>query len=100
MHNSISPEDLISPPFSICTECRMNTLGILMITGGVCIKRCKNCWKDQKVKLPKIKKKIVYIDQLGISEMMKSLLDDDDGRENWKEFFSRLDKLKKLQLIH
>ncbi len=36
-------------------------------------RRCINCWFDKRFPLPKLSKKVIYLDQFVISNMMKQL---------------------------
>lgn len=64
------------------------------------VRRCIHCWFDQRLPLPALKKRIIYLDQFVISNMMKEL---DPATENasgfYRSLFERLDRLSKLQLI-
>ena len=37
------------------------------------IRRCTSCWFDQRLPLPPLDKKVIYLDQFVISNMMKEL---------------------------
>jgi hypothetical protein len=69
------------------------------------VRRCKGCRYDQSIPLPLLKKRIIYLDQFVISNIMKAL---DPGRsqaatgesiEFFLTLFKMLDRLSKLQLI-
>jgi len=100
------PKILISKPYVDCPKCRdKNTFGVLSINRQSYIRRCKKCWYDQSFPLPLLNKKIIYLDQFAISEMMKFLNHrtkaNQKGNINefWGVLFSKLDRLCKLQLI-
>ena len=73
-----------------------------MISGQGYTKRCKECWFTEGYDLPSLNKKVIYLDQFVISEMMKALKRREEGREPdqfWLKLFEKLDRLTKLQLI-
>jgi hypothetical protein len=69
------------------------------------VHRCNSCGFDQTLPLPPLKKRIIYLEQHGISEMAK-VLDSEKtsaaetgNRAYFRTLFKRLDRLSKLQLI-
>jgi hypothetical protein len=64
------------------------------------VRRCINCWFDRSFPLPALNKRIIYLDQFVISNMMKEL---DPGNTQapgfYRALFERLDRLSKLQLV-
>lgn len=99
----ISRAMFISEPYLVCPKCQNKTFGVLSIYDKRYIRECKTCWHHEDIKLPAIIKKIVYIDQFALSEMMKALHEgpgsEGQKRKKWFEFFERLDRARKLQLI-
>jgi len=100
----IDPKIFISPPFIKCPKCKkLDTFGVLFISGHSYTRRCRECWFTESYKLPGIKKKIIYLDQFVISEMMKSinkkLKKTKTTASFWLTLFEKLDRLIKLQLI-
>lgn len=101
----------ISAPFIKCPKCTNKTFGVLSIEDNQYTRKCKKCLYPQQEEpdviyaLPELNKKIIYIDQNAISDMMKSLNPEAEafkqGRIDnfWKELFIKLDKLRKMQLI-
>lgn len=67
-------------------------------------RRCINCWFDQRFPLPKLNKKIIYLDQFVISNMMKQLDPNTPPAQRghhagfFLELFETLDRVCKLQL--
>lgn len=64
------------------------------------VRRCVNCWFDKSLPLSPVKKRIIYLDQFVISNMMKEL--DPTCTHSagfYRNLFERLDRLSKLQLI-
>jgi hypothetical protein len=97
------PREFIQAPFIACPRCGTgNAFGVLSIGSGY-TRRCRECWHTDRFPLPRIRKTVVYLDQLVISEMMKALnpAARAHGRVDsfWLELFERLDVLSKLQLI-
>lgn len=98
-------KEFVHAPFVQCPDCGKEKLGVLMICDRHYVRRCINCWFDQSLPLPPIQKRVVYLDQLVISNMMKELDPASGpaakGTNNgfFRTLFERLDRLKKLQLI-
>lgn len=98
------PKKLIRPPFTVCPKCNKSEFGVLTINGNSYVKRCRSCWADAKFHLPQIVKKVIYLDQFVISEMMKSINPASRSYSNeklkpYREIYEKLDHLSKLQLI-
>lgn len=105
------PQILISPPFIKCPKCGQEQFGVLSINRNSYSRRCRNCMfpsrdeSEQLYFLPPLKKKVIYLDQFAISEMMKILNPKTDAfRENkidpfWKLLFGKIERLCKLQLV-
>lgn len=106
-----NPSIFISPPYIKCPKCGKNSFGILMICDDHYFRRCKECFYPQgnepaiRYPLPKLNKKIIYVDQFAISNMMKALNPQTKSYQKgalddfWVKCFERLDSLCKLQLI-
>jgi len=101
-----NPRDLIHKPYIDCPKCGSKaTFGVLSIFNHSYVRRCKNCWHDQGFPLPPLQKKVLYLDQFALSNMMKSLNPKakSHGRDNlnafWRELFERVDRLNKLQVL-
>jgi hypothetical protein len=73
-----------------------------MITGHRYTRRCGECWHSEGFGLPILDKKIIYLDQFVLSEMMKAV-NRKLGKKNvdkfWFALFEKLERLNKLQLI-
>lgn len=100
------PRDFICSPFWTCPKCgATDSFGVLMICANHYVRRCKNCRFDDSFSLPKLNKKIVYIDQMAISNMMKALNPATNAYQKgivdnfWFEMFEKLDTLVKLQVL-
>lgn len=100
--------DLISGPYIQCPECLRNkSFGVFVsIAGSNSYSReCVECGYKKGYPLPKIKKKILYLDQFVISNLIK-LLDKDhkshDKIKNdpfWGRLFVKLEAASKSQAI-
>jgi len=101
----ITPQMFISPPFKKCPYCKEKEFGVVHIGDRTYTRRCRRCLQSSSYKLPPIKKRVLYLDQMAISEMMKLLNPKfNETRKSkvksiWKDLFGKLDRLVKLQLI-
>ena len=105
------PSIFISPPYIKCPKCGKKSFGILMICDHHYCRRCKECFFPRggepaaSYPLPELDKKIIYVDQFAISNMMKALNSQTEPYQKgtldnfWFRLFERLDSLCKLQLI-
>ena len=102
---TVDPRDFISGPFRKCPKCGAEQFGVLMVCGNHYIRRCREraCWYTQSANLPEIKKKIIYLDQFAISNMMKALNPSVKSHERaaadpfWQELFEILDVVCRLE---
>jgi hypothetical protein len=97
------PRVFILPPFRACPNChRQDTYGVLVIGGLQYTRRCRECWHDDQYPLPPLCKKVIYLDQMVVSNMTKALHPTAAaGREIdpvWRELFEKLDVVCKMQL--
>jgi len=109
--NTIDPRGFISGPYIKCPKCGKDSFGILSIHDNHYSRRCKKCLFPNRTEsgggfpLPELNKKIIYIDQFAISNMMKALnpqtktYKEGTLDEFWIRVFDRLARLCKLQLI-
>jgi hypothetical protein len=99
------PRDLIMSPYLTCPTCGKEAYGVLGVDGNRCHRRCRDCWYTRYVPLPKLKKKIVYIDQFAYSNILKMLCPDVQGHKGgvsdpfWKQLFETLSVVRHLQLV-
>jgi hypothetical protein len=99
------PRDLIGGPYEDCPKCGEHEYGVLSINHNSCTRRCKKCWRTMDIPLPKLKKKVIYLDQFVFSNIMKMLSADTLGHGRakkeplWRELFESLGVLRRLQLI-
>lgn len=103
-----SRKDLISKPYKQCPKChKKDTFGVFTSIGGVksYSRECINCWHTESYSLPEIKKKIIYLDQFVISNLVKLLDKDHKSHEKikaepfWEKLFIKLEEASRLQLI-
>lgn len=100
----IDPRDFISGPYTKCPKCkRPDSFGLLWVSRDSYSKRCRECRHLQGYSLPKLKKKVVYIDQFAISGIAKALSSKLGSRDTtdkfWRRLFEKVDELVKLQLV-
>lgn len=105
------PRIFISPPYIKCPKCGKDSFGILTIYNNHYCRRCRECSYPRGTEpvasypLPELNKKIIYLDQFAISNMMKALNPQTKPYQKgtldefWVKLFKRLDSLCKLQLI-
>lgn len=100
------PKNFILPPYRTCPKCGEETFGVLTISGNSYSRRCRDCWHMvNRLPLPKLNKKIIYLDQYVVSNLMK--LDNPLHQRNdslktnpfWQELRDLLIELRRLQLI-
>ena len=103
-----SRKDLISGPYKQCPKCHeKDTFGVFTSIGGVnsYSRECINCGHTEDYPLPKIRKKIIYLDQFVISNLVKLLDRDHKSHEAikddpfWEKLFVKLEEASRLQLI-
>jgi len=107
---NITRRDFISAPYKICPnqECATdNTFGVFMSIEGAraYTRECYRCGYQQDFPLPEIKKKIVYLDQFVVSNLIK-LLDKSHPSHMriksdpfWESLFIKLERACKSQAI-
>ena len=99
------PRDLISPPWRTCPACGKDKFGVSNISGSRLMRRCRDCWHKQDYRLPELRKKIIYLDQFVISNLMKLENPATKGHTTvaadrfWHELHDLLFQLRNLQMI-
>lgn len=98
------PKIFISQPYVVCPKCKKNeSFGVLSIHNRSYTRRCKECWFTESYKLPELKKKVIYLDQFVISEIMKAVNDKLGKKEKidklYFKLFETLEELSRAQLI-
>ena len=105
MAESFNPRDMILPPFVACPKCGGQEFGVHLIDGDRYLRRCRSCWHKQFLPLPQLRKKIIYLDQFVVSNLMKL---DNPGLQRgdrlvketfWVDLRDLLMQLRKMQLI-
>jgi hypothetical protein len=78
-----------------------------MVVGSGYVRRCRKCMEAERFDLPELSKKVLYLDQFAISNMMKALHPNERDRfhsrtgefDFWLGLFERIDRLVKLQVL-
>lgn len=98
---TIDPRDFIGPAFHACPNCKRREFGLLMVGHNLVTRRCRECRHTASETLPPLSKKIIYLDQMVVSNIHKALAPDWEREVDpyWLELFSKLDRLLKLQLV-
>jgi hypothetical protein len=97
--------DFISPPWKTCPVCGKDKFGVGLISGSRLMRRCRDCWHKQDYELPTLRKKIIYLDQFVISNLMKLKNPATKGHATvaadqfWGELHALLFQLRQLQMI-
>ena len=92
-------------PFVVCPNCNNPTFGVLNVFSDRYNRRCNTCWFDDHQPLPPLDKKVIYLDQPAISEMMNAVNTDSrkHGKNPHHDFymavFEKLDHLSRIQLL-
>lgn len=97
----------VSPPYLKCPKCQEPFFGVLSIGKNSYNRRCAKCEYPRGTEppaqfpLPELKKKIIYLDQFVISNMVKALHPRFSKviPDFYIKAFEKLDRLSKLQLI-
>jgi len=101
---TIDPKMFINKPYIKCSSCKKeNCFGVLMINPNHYTRRCLECRHDETYTLPELNKKVIYLDQFVISNMMKAINEKlgKTGKvdKTYLKMFETLDTLVKMQLI-
>lgn len=101
----LDPKLFIYKPYTPCPKCRKVTFGILMIHNTSYTKQCYQCMYSESYKVPPIHKKLIYLDQFVISNIMNSL-DKESSKylklskdRYWKDLYIVLSRLIQAQVI-
>ena len=104
---TIDPRDFIGGPYQRCPKCSQREFGVLSIDERSITRRCRvrACWYTATFPLPRLKKKIIYLDQFVFSNFTKVLSPNALGHERakaepfWRELFESLGMLCRMQLV-
>ena len=89
-------------PFSTCSRCGQETLGILRAGGDSLTKRCTSCRHSVRIDLPPLDKRVIYLDQFVFSLLFNVQSDGrlPPGHEEFaKTLHQRLRRLVLLQQV-
>jgi hypothetical protein len=101
----LDPRQLVHGPFVTCPNCGSNEFGIYQVGVEMYSRRCRQCWFKGSFPLPPLSRKVVYIDQFAISNMMKTLNARSPRHASakadpfWLKLFEALERVVKLQLV-
>ena len=106
----IGRRDFISGPYKKCPNPKClaeNSFGVFtpISESRSYSRECIKCWHQEHFELPRIKKKIVYLDQFVISNLVKLLDKSHPSHQRiksdpfWESLFIKLEKASKLQAI-
>ena len=95
-----------TPPYDICPECGEKSFGILLVKGDMYYRRCSLCkfpgsaLYNGAFHLPKIQKKVFYLDQFVYSNFVNLYTNKKlKLKDFFKEFYRKISKLYNLQAI-
>lgn len=102
---------MFSPPYDMCPYCGANAFGIALVAGDRYFRRCRKCYRPRGHEyrcgclLPRVAKKVIYLDQMAISNMLKALHPQTPAQIRqrldpfWLQLYSKLDVLCQLQQV-
>ena len=96
--------DLVGPPYERCEKCGADAFGVYHVSGHSYSRRCRKCWHKGEYPLWPLARKVIYVDQFAISNMMKALNKATQAHSRvvadpfWLMLFEKLDRVVKLQL--
>jgi hypothetical protein len=105
MSKQFDPREMISPPWRTCPSCGKDDFGVHIISDSRLMRRCRDCWHKQFYRLPELRKRIIYLDQFVVSNLMKLDHPGVKGHERvvalpfWRELRDLLFQLRQLQMI-
>lgn len=108
MSDTLHPDDLIRAPLGTCPFCgSLDAFGTFLSVGGgrVYTKKCRKCRRLKRIPLPPLTRKIIYLDQFVISNIVKALDPSTTPQKRarlgsfWRDAFEKIHRLCKLQLI-
>ena len=104
-------DSMFRKPFIKCPFCSEVQFGVAIVNGNRYFRRCNNCFrptgheKSYEYTLPPVSKKIIYLDQFAVSNMMKSVKKRKESGTSaadgdyFLELYKKLDRLTSAQLI-
>jgi hypothetical protein len=100
-----NPKLFIHTPYTICPECKKKSLGVFTIYNQSFSLKCYKCGYSSSENLPNIEKKLIYLDQFVISNIMNSLDKKSPKYKKikkdtyWLRLFTILSRLIQAQVI-
>lgn len=100
----LDPRELVTAPFRSCPNCAADEFGVYAVWSQSYSRRCRRCWHKGDFPLWRLARKVVYIDQFAISNMVKALNPACRRHEAaaldpfWLTLFERLERITKLQI--
>lgn len=84
-------------PMWDCPKCPARAFGVLSIGGNTYMRRCNDCDHEQRFDLPPLNKKIIYLDQVAISLLVKV----EHGRapEKWRQVRDAIERARRVEAI-
>jgi transcription elongation factor Elf1 len=101
----IDPRDFIGEPYRTCPKCGHETFGILSISRSEYTRCCRECWNKADFHVPEVRKKIIYLDQFVISNLVKLKNPKTPAQTKlaadpfWQELYDLIFQLRYLQMI-
>ena|GEM_PF-2156349 len=100
----------VRAPFVKCPKCSKNRYGVKRVEPHLLRRQCDACGYPKGTKqvfepLPRVNKKILYLDQFAFSNMMKSIhpkwqnKHSEPDLRRWRDCYAELRRLVKMQLI-
>ena len=95
----------VHAPFRACPRCGLNQFGVFQVAAEMYTRRCQACRFRGSFPLPRLSRKVVYVDQFAISNMMKTLNARSPGHKAakadpfWLKLFEALERVVKFQLV-
>lgn len=100
----IDPRNFITSPFTACPKCGQTQFGTMHVGDHHISRCCRICGHSEGERLPPLAKKVLYLDQMILSNMAKTL-DPEWSKQRpqhdqyWSRAFDALDRAAKLQLV-
>lgn len=84
-------------PMWDCPACHSRAFGVLSIGGNTYMRRCNDCDHEKRFDLPPLSKKIIYLDQVAISLLVKV----EHGRapEKWRQVRQAIERARRAEAI-
>jgi hypothetical protein len=108
----VDPRDWIRSPYANCEQCgAQDTVGLLMVSKMIVLRRCRACMGDSRQDLPAPPRpRVLYLDQWALSSLMKArhpetrerFVSEDDraaGAGIWPRLMARIERLVKASLL-